>query len=303
MLGHDLLHTFWNEDVIAYGAEDLDITNRDSVFEKIMTVQPDVVINAAAYTNVDMAEIEQRKADKINAYGVGILAEACREVDAMLVHFSTDYVFNGKNKNGYNEESATDPINAYGRSKALGEKMLIDEMEMLNDVLHKEGRYFLIRTSWLYGHHGKNFVDTMLEQGKKRHKIEVVNDQFGKPTNSGDLVRQVKWLIESNEYPSGIYHVTNEGTTNWYEFARAIFRLAKIKMDVVPCSSADMKSKAKRPQYSSLINTKLPPLRSWQESLEEFMSQRGGLNAKTVTRARGSATPKKSAAQSHKKNK
>jgi dTDP-4-dehydrorhamnose reductase len=113
----------------------------------------------------------------------------------------------------------------------------------------------------------------MLEQAKKRQKIEVVNDQYGKPTSGSDLCKQVKWLIESNEYPSGIYHITNDGITNWYEFAKTIFKLAKIKMDVIPCSSAKVNRKAKRPAYSALNNNKLPALRPWQEAALDYINE------------------------------
>jgi dTDP-4-dehydrorhamnose reductase len=271
MLGRDLVNVFGREDLFAYDIADLDITNRDAVLEKLFSVQPDVVINAAGYTNVDFSEVEPEKANQVNGYAVGILAKACREIDATLVHFSSDYVFNGEKKSGYGEEDGTEPVNAYGRSKTLGEKLLTDEMEMLDELSPKDGKYFLIRTSWLYGKHGKNFVDTMLSMAKKRQKVEVVNDQFGKPTWTMDLCRQVKWLIESMEYPSGIYHITNEGVTCWYDFAKEIFKLAKLKTDVVPCSSAALKREARRPRYSALINNKLPPLRPWQEALKEYL--------------------------------
>jgi dTDP-4-dehydrorhamnose reductase len=272
MLGRDLIHTFGREDLFAFGIEDVDITNANAVNEKLITVQPNVVINATGYTNVDFSEVEQEKANQINGYAVGNLAKCCRDIDATLVHFSSDYVFNGENKKGYGEDDATDPVNAYGLSKARGEKLLTEEMELINDTSQKEGSYFIIRTSWLYGRHGKNFVDTMLSMAKKRRKIEVVNDQFGKPTYTVDLCRQVKWLIESKEYPSGIYHITNDEVTCWYDFAKEIFKVSKIKVDVFPCSSNTLKREAKRPRYSSLINSKLPPLRTWHEALREYLT-------------------------------
>ena len=273
MLGHDLEHVFGNEDFVAYGLNDLDITDHDAVSAKLMTVEPDVVINATGYTNVDLAEKEEEKANKINGYGVGLLAKTCREIEATLVHFSTDYVFNGQKKAGYKEEDVTGPVNAYGRSKALGEKLLTDEMDKMEELSQKEGNYFLIRTSWLVGHHGKNFVNTILETAKKKKKVEVVNDQFGKPTFTLDLCRQVKWLLNSKEYPSGIYHITNEGVTSWYDFAREIFKLAGVSANVVACASEDFPRPAVRPQYSALINSKLPPLRPWNEALKEYLFQ------------------------------
>ena len=272
MLGHDLEHVFGDEDFVAYGLKDLDITNHEAVYEKFFTIQPDVVINATGYTNVDLAEKEEETANKINGYGVGLMAKACREIDATLIHFSTDYVFDGKKKSGYGEEETAHPVNAYGRSKALGEKLLTDEMEMINEAMPKEGNYFIIRTSWLYGHHGKNFVNTMLETAKKKKRVDVVNDQYGKPTYTLDLCQQVKWLVKSKEYPSGTYHITNEGVTTWYDFAREIFKLAGVSANVVACSSEDVSRAAVRPRYSALNNNKLPPLRPWQEALKEYLN-------------------------------
>lgn len=271
MLGHDLEATFRNDDYIAFGLNDLDVTNKEQVFEKFMTVQPDVVINATGYTNVDLAEAEEEKANLVNGYAVGILARACREVGATFVHFSTDYVFPGLKKHGYGEEDALEPVNAYGRSKALGEKLLVEEMELMDSEDQQEGNYFLIRTSWLYGAHGKNFVDTMLDLGKQKKELKVVSDQHGRPTFSLDLCQQVKWLINTNDYPSGIYHVTNEGTTTWHDLAVEIFRLAAMRVNVLACTSSEYPRPAKRPEFSALINNKLPPLRPWKEALKDYI--------------------------------
>lgn len=270
-LGHDLEKVFAKEDFIAYDRSDLDITDREKVLEVFFTIQPDVVINATGYTNVDLAEQEEEKANTINGYAVGILAKACREIEATFVHFSTDYVFKGDATKGYQEEDLTDPINAYGRSKELGEKLLMEEMEMLNPENPVEGKYFLIRTSWLFGQHGKNFVDTMLKLGNEKKELKVVNDQHGKPTYSLDLAKQVKWLLESQEYPSGVYHITNEGPTTWYHFATKIFQLANMKVNVVPCASTEYVRPAKRPQHSVLLNHKLPALRHFDEALKEYL--------------------------------
>ncbi len=274
MLGHDLVQTFHHEDIIALGSQDLDITQKDKVREKFFTLQPDIVINATGYTKVDLAEEEEEKANAVNGYGVGILAKTCREIEATLIHFSTDYVFHGDKPQGYQEEDQTNPLNAYGRSKALGEKLLIEEMELLNQDNPKEGRYFIIRTSWLFGHHGKNFVETMLNLGKTAKKetpLKVVNDQHGNPTFTLDLCQQLQWLLQSHEYPSGVYHITNEGATTWYDFAREIFRLAKMEVPMLPCASGEYPRPAKRPLYSILHNNKLPPLRPWQEALEKYL--------------------------------
>ncbi len=279
LLGHELENVFQKEDFFTLGKEDLDITKREDVFEKFMTIQPDCVINAAGYTNVDLAEKEVMKATDINGYAVGVLAQACREVGATMVHISSDYVFDGTRPQGYPEDARTNPLNVYGQTKEIGEKLLIDEMEMQRSLNDPAGHYFLIRTSWLFGKHGKNFVDSVLKIGREKvqsdgekAELMVVSDQQGKPTYAKDLAEQIKWIVESHEYPSGVYHMTNEEVTTWYDFAVEIFRLAQIPIRVVPCSSAQYPRPAKRPHYSALVNTKLPPLRPWKEALAEYLT-------------------------------
>ena len=240
---------------------------------------------------MDLAEKEEEKANEINGYAVGILAKACREIAAIFVHFSTDYVFDGANAQGYKEDSPTHAVNSYGRSKELGEKLLVEEMEMekledpdlIGSLALKNpekypdafreplGHYFLIRTSWLFGKHGKNFVDTMLKLAADKKEIKVVDDQFGKPTFTLDLARQVKFLVETREYPSGIYHITNEDETSWHGFAKTILGMYKPSVHVLPCTTEEFPRPAKRPKHSSLVNTKLPPLRSWKEALAEYL--------------------------------
>lgn len=303
MLGHDLEQVFQKEDFIALTHADLDITKRDDVFAKFMTIQPDVVINASGYTKVDDAEKDVLSATDINGYAVGILAQASREIGATFVHFSSDYVFDGTRPQGYPEDSPTNPLNVYGQSKEIGEKLLIEEMEMQRSNQEMEGYYFLIRTSWLFGKHGHNFVDTMLRLGRqkvetegKNAEIKVVSDQHGKPTYTLDLAQQVKWLVESREYPSGIYHISNEEVTSWFDFAQEIFRLANIPVRVLPCTSAEYPRPAKRPHdpaapstpsvtakrphHSALVNTKLPPLRPWKEALAAYLAANEELRIK-----------------------
>ncbi len=274
MLGHDMEKVFSDTDMVALGFLDLDITDKEAVFETFMSIQPDIVINCTGFTDVDGAEKEEERANTINGYAVGVLARACREIDATLVHFSTDYVFHGDKKSGYNEEDGANPINAYGRSKLLGEQLIFDEMESIDPAAPKEGKYFIIRTSWLYGDHGSNFVETMMELSKGKETLRVVDDQFGKPTYTVDLCEQTKWLVTSHEYPSGVYHITNESTTTWFRFAKKIFELSKMKTRVVPCGTDEFKRPARRPKYSGLTNNMLPKLRPWEEALQDYLSSR-----------------------------
>lgn len=278
MLGRDMQNVFSDMDFVALGSKELDITDQEAVFETFMSIQPDVVINCTGYTDVDGAENDEDTANNINGYAVGILARACREIDATFVHFSTDYVFHGNKKTGYSEEDGTNPLNAYGRSKALGEQLIFDEMDSLDELNPKEGKYFIIRTSWLFGKHGRNFVDTMRELGEARDIMSVVNDQHGKPTYTVDLCEQVKWLITSHEYPSGVYHITNEGMTTWFSFAKKIFELSKMKTRVVPCGTDEFPRPARRPKYSALTNNQLPKLRSWEEALEDYLNSVPSIN-------------------------
>jgi dTDP-4-dehydrorhamnose reductase len=271
MLGMDLQKVLHDRDFIALSREDFDITDENSLKEAIINAEADVVINATAYKDVGKAEEESDLADEVNGYSVGKLAKICRDFGVTLVHFSSDYVFDGKNKVGYKEEDIPNPINAYGRSKLLGEQLIQDEMEAEFGE-EPEGKYFIIRTAYLFGQFGKNIVSKLLENLEKGLPFKVVDDQFAKATFSLDLARQVKWLLESNEYDSGIYHVTNADTTNWYELAR--FLAAKTGLDdqlILPGKLMDWPSAAERPQFSTLINTKLPELRSWREALGDYL--------------------------------
>lgn len=266
MLGQDLVKVFSadkNYDVISWDLENLDITNKNNVFEKIGKLKPEIIINAAAFTDVDGCEDEAKKdlCMKVNGEAVGYLASCASQINAILVHYSTDYVFNGKKSEGYKEnEKEIDPVNSYGESKALGEKKLQENTK----------RFYLIRTSWLYGKGGKNFVDTMLKLSETKKELKVVDDQHGKPTHTVDLAKRTKELIDKN-LPYGIYHITNEGETTWFEFAKKIFEFAKVNVKVNPCTSDEFPRPARRPTYSSLINTKLPASRRWEEALAEYL--------------------------------
>jgi dTDP-4-dehydrorhamnose reductase len=252
MLGSDLCKTF--PDAVKLTHHDLDITDREQVIESILKIKPDVVINAAAYTNVDGCEDNKELAFQVNGYGPGYIAEACARAGAKLVHFSTDYVFDGSKKE-YVESDIPDPINVYGDSKLLGEKKIIENMD----------DYRIVRISWLFGIHGKNFVETMLKLSGEMDTVKVVNDQFGKPTYTMDLASKVKEIIELDP---GIYHITNDGICSWYEFASSIID------NVIPCTSEEFPRKAKRPKYSVLVNTKTEPMRHWREALKAYLKER-----------------------------
>jgi dTDP-4-dehydrorhamnose reductase len=267
MLGSDLCFVFKKNQPICWDRQDLDITNIKEVFRKINKLNPGVVINAAAYTNVEMAEKEFVLAKKINVEAVKNLAEICVKIGATLVHYSTDYIFNGKKKNGYIEkDKPVNPINRYGFSKLLGEKEILKNREL---------KYYLIRISWLFGSKiepkkHKNFVQTILKLAQEKEELKIINDQFGKPTYTFDLAQATKKLLV-NKKPFGIYHLPNEGETTWYEFAKEIIRLSKFQVRIFPCRTSEYKTLAKRPRYSILINTKFTKLRSWKLALKDYL--------------------------------
>ncbi len=272
MLGYELDKVFSNYDPILLSKDDLDITDKDRVKFKINELKPELIINAAAYTGVDGAEENEELATKTNGHAVGYIVEASSKINATLVHFSTDYVFDGSKKQGYTEYDKPNPINAYGRSKLAGENEILrfppaTTAGRQDDKL----KYYIIRTSWLYGEHGKNFVDTMLSLSKKGELIKVVDDQFGSPTYTIDLALATRQIIEDKR-PSGIYHRTNSGITSWYDFTKEIFNAFDVKTDVAPCASNEFPRPAKRPKYSILKSTKLPEMRPWQEALQDYKS-------------------------------
>ncbi|KKU78980.1 MAG: dTDP-4-dehydrorhamnose reductase [Candidatus Peregrinibacteria bacterium GW2011_GWA2_47_7] len=257
LLGSAFTEVLSGEEVYSYSKKECDITDAIGVSAIVRERHPDIVINTTGWTNVEGAEEEPEKAFAVNAYAVGRLATICESEKIPLVHFSTDYVFDGSREGGYVESDSPAPINLYGASKAAGETLLQKET----------GCFFLIRTSWLFGPHGKNFVSTILKKAKEQPNISVVNDQFGKPTYSRDLAIATLALMKSQKY--GIYHIVNEGVVSWFDFAIEIVRTAEIDSKVLPMKSADLHQKARRPRISALMNTKLAKLRSWKEALHD----------------------------------
>lgn len=247
---------------------DIDITSQAQVDAVLSQLQPDVIINAAAYTKVDQCETERALAMQVNAVAPRYLAMTAKRLGAILIHYSTDYIFSGENTAGYTE--AADhfaPINTYGESKLAGELAI---QQVADDTWQ---RWYIIRTAWLYGQTGNNFVDTIINLAKQRSELLVVNDQHGSPTFAHDVAEQTLYLI-LHQPDFGIYHCTNSGNCTWFEFAQAIIAQTKQRVTVSPCTSAQFPRPAKRAAYSILINTKLPAMRSWQAALTDYLNQR-----------------------------
>ncbi len=261
MLGQDLCPILEDEDfdVIETDIDTLDITNPKNVEEVLSCNKPDIVIHCAAYTNVDKAEEDKETAFKINAEGTKNIAEYCKKTGITLVYISTDYVFDGTKNDKYLTDDKTCPINVYGESKLEGEKA-VQECE----------KYYITRTSWLYGHHGKNFVETMISL-KDRDELKVVDDQVGCPTWTVELSNGIVKIIKEN-LPYGIYHVCGSGYTSWYGFAKKIFELCSLKVNLKPCTTDEFPRAAKRPKNSIMENNKI--CRKWETALKEYIELR-----------------------------
>ena len=262
----DIPGEYKNAEVLAVDVDTLDITDFEAVKEFVLNENPDIIFNCAAMTNVDGCETMLETAYKVNAAGVRNLAMAAKLVNAKFVHISTDYVFAGNGTKPYKEWDMIDPQSVYGASKALGEKYAL----AFND------KTFIVRTSWLYGYIGKNFVKTVRRVLREKGSITVVNDQRGNPTNANDLAHHLLLLGVTEEY--GIYHCTGEGECSWYEFASEIAKLSGFEGKVMPCTSEEYKSPTKRPEYSSLENLALKcsvgnHMRDWKTALNEYISK------------------------------
>lgn len=259
-----------------------DMTDCELVSRTMEELQPQVIVNCAAYTNVDGCETEEVLASKVNGVGVGHLAKAAKEIDATLVHISTDYVFDGHKNAPYVEGDPIDPQSAYGRSKALGEKAILES---------GLAKYFIVRTSWLYGLGGGNFVETVIRLAQEREELRIVHDQLGTPTYTGDLAQAVFNLLglqnsqPSRQSPYGIYHFSNEGQCSWCEFAQEIVNLLremgeKLKAEkVTPIKTEEYPLPATRPAYSVFSKEKYKRVTAsvvpvWQESLKKYLKLR-----------------------------
>lgn len=273
MLGTDLVKVLDSRpnkhEVIGWDIEDIDIQDEQSTIEKIERISPEIVINTAAFTDVDACEILREKAFSVNAEGVKNVVLGALRCGAKVVYISTDYVFDGQKTEPYSEADHPNPINIYGQSKLKGEKYV---QELIENSL-------IIRTQWLFGKHGKNFVTSILNQSRQKKILSIVNDQIGSPTYTLDLSHAIASLIE---HPiKGIYHVTNQDFCSWYTFGKTIIEILGIKdVEIKPISSKELGRLAPRPSYSVLSNQKLKietgiTLRTWSEALKDYIESIG----------------------------
>lgn len=273
MLGQDLVKAFesdQNWEVFAYDRDEINIMSEESLRGKIEEIGPDAVINAAAYNAVDKCEsdeIEFELARRINGLGPGILAKITKEKNIPVVHYSTDYVFDGE-KGEYVESDKPAPISNYGRSKLLGEE----------EIRKNTDKFWLVRTSKLFGKPGRSemskrsFFDAMMALAKDNRVLKIVDEEKSCFTYAPDLALETKKIIEE-KIPFGAYHVVNEGACTWYEAALELFKLAKMDIEVIPVSSSEFPRPAKRPRSSVLLNTKLKPLRDYKKALAEYLAE------------------------------
>lgn len=271
MLGQALVEAFSDQEVLAWDREEIDITDFDQSRQKLLSVQPEVIINAAAMTDVDACEDQRELADKLNGQAPGHLAVVVNELSATLVQFSTSYVFDGQSLVGYTEKAIPNPISVYGQTKLEGER---------GAAFAK--KHYILRLDRLFGKPGngkKSFVDKIQEAANSvthdtnpNRSVAAIDDEFGCLTYAPDLAKRTRYILD-NRKPD-IYHTTNEGTCSWYDAAKEIFKIKQIdvKLDRVPAST--FTRKARRPHNGTLLNTKLPPMRSWQEALKECLVEK-----------------------------
>lgn len=258
-----------NHEVYAYDRAEMDITDLDQTMNIIGHDRPEAIVHAAAYTAVDQAEADRDAAYLVNAVGSRNVAVAAERIGAKVCYISTDYVFDGNGTVPYNEYDNTNPTSVYGSSKRAGE----------HAVQTLCSRYYIVRTSWVYGRFGNNFVKTMLKLGREKDRLKVVHDQIGSPTYTVDLSYFLADLIQTEKY--GIYHASNSGVCSWYEFAKAIFEESGINIILEPCATEDFPRPAPRPKYSvmdhmSIRTNGFTDLRNWREALKSFLQELKG---------------------------
>lgn len=259
-------------DLVLTDSDTMDITKSEEIDKVFTECQPDYVIHGAAYTQVDAAEEKKDLCYLINSEGTKNIAMACSKHDATLIYISTDFVFDGQKKSPYTEDDQAKPLSVYGDSKYQGELAVKNFCQ----------KYFILRVSWLFGelppnYPGSNFVETMIRLGKERDELSVVDDQIGSPTYTKDLVQLFKTIIETESNDFGVYHFSGEDKCSWYDFAKKIFELEDIKINLKPIPSASYPQKAKRPSYSYLSKEKVnktfgAKIRPWQEMLKDYLN-------------------------------
>jgi len=265
MLGHDLVDILSEENEISTTTiNTLDITDIEKTIATVKNINPDVVVHAAAFTDVNGSESKEDLAYKVNGIGTRNVAVACKETDSALVYVCTDYVFDGEKGISYREYDQTNPLSVYGKTKLQGETYI-------RDILSK---FYIVRTAWLYGYHGPNFITTMLKLAETMDTISVVNDQIGSPTYTLDLAQSIAQLIKKPAY--GIYHITNSGECSWYQYAKEIFEIAGIEINVKPVSTEEYPQPAPRPKYSVLENYNwkmegFPANRNYKDAIRDYM--------------------------------
>lgn len=278
-LGYDVLKELnkRNHEPIGVDRSEMDLTKPNEIRSCIEKIMPDAIIHCAAYTAVDLAEDNSELCRQVNAYAVRDIAKCAKNMDIPMIYISTDYVFDGLkgiennikiNKEDYLEYLETDetnPKNVYGKTKLEGELYIQEILE----------KYYIVRISWVFGENGNNFIDTMLRLSKNRDSLNVINDQIGSPTYTKDLASLLVDMIETDKY--GVYHATNEGFCSWYDFAKEIFNIANIDINVNPIETKEYITKAQRPLNSKMSKRKLvdngfKELRNWKEALNDYIS-------------------------------
>jgi len=273
--GHGLLGTAVSQELeknnieyVAVGRNNFDITDKEKVMYEIKKYNPDIIIHCAAYTKVDMAEIEREECERINVEGTNNVVQACKSIDATLIFISTDYIFSGEKEGVYEIYDEPSPVNFYGETKLKAEKIVKDSLI----------KFFIIRISWLFGENGINFVKTMMRLANEKTELSVVNDQVGSPTFSKDLAKLLVSMMITNKY--GIYHATNEGYCNWAEYAKEIFKIISEDITVNEISSEEYNSRAKRPRNSklskqSLVDNGFELLPDWKNAVNRYILEIG----------------------------
>jgi dTDP-4-dehydrorhamnose reductase len=265
-LGRDLMKAFADDQVVGLERSQLDVTDEAAVVAAVRDHAPDLVLHSGAFTRVDACESDPDTAWRVNAIGSWWVARACALGDAAMVYVSSDYVFDGRAGRAYTEFDATNPLSVYGRSKEAGEQL----------VRRTLSRHYIVRTSWVHGTRGNNFVRTMLRLARERRSVSVVNDQTGSPTFTFDLAPAIRRLAVTGRH--GTYHLTNSGQCTWFDLAQAVFEEAGLEVDLRPTDTATFGAPAPRPAYSVLDNltarlTGIPPLPPWRDSLRRLVTE------------------------------